>query len=575
MARKAKKIKVDISKLSVDEKKALLWKMGDLSYLVKDFQLPLYEAHWEWYRGKRDRELRKSWKDLGAKYLDLEVWLISRRYGKTFLMLLILHEFCIQRFNKTGKPSHGIICCAFQNSIASILRSIVESNFVGEGPPGYAFEYRSKMKGITDVFYQPATGSTIKLVGLDLHPDKTRGNGLDFCCMTETGFMGVDFKDTFQAVIQRQFAYRPHAFTLMETSYSKIPDHPVHTVFAQDASLRGALHERVITDTDLTEEEIQEAEIEQGGPESANCQRELYNKHVTDKDRAVLPSFKNSIVVKDYPMPRYYRGYVGVDPGFTDMLGLCWLAVDHNKKIVVVQESFTERGVLTDDMATRMRETERRLWGTHSSRPAPPPPPRSLLEALQRQPEVVLPAVSPLEKLSIDETPPESWTQVHEAPPGAATWWDSQGWTLRPNPVARFSDTDPSKLADIRARHGLLIQSPSKGQNNMHLMMDEVDSLIHHGRLVVLDNESNQSLIRQMRSGRWKDEKRSDLERTKRDGHLDALVSLALAVRAIDWKASNPEKPYYTDPKTAGTGVILHPDLRKQMRPMSRKKSFR
>jgi hypothetical protein len=531
-----------LSALSEQEQRYICWRAGDLSYMVLPYQRDVYGAIWAWQGDKHSLVKRRAWKAKGAKYHSLWLLEIGRRWGKTVLVLLILIEFCIRR-----PGSVGLLCTAYQNSIGSIILKIIKTVFEPEAPPGYCPEYRTSKDGETQILYIPAVDATIKLVGLDLHSGKTRGNFQDFVVITEAGFV-TGLRDTYTSVIQPQLKGRPWAWTIMESSTSDVPDHEFQTEFKEDAQLREAHTLRTIDDTDMTEEEI-ELELDSvGGRHTAVAQREYYCRVIADEQRAVCPSFNELLHVvpaNDVELPLYALAYTSLDPGVRDKCGIVFFYLDFINGLITVQSTYAESNKNTDVIAEVIRTTEAELW---QAVPVAPRPPRELRiqDLLKPTTPVRAPGAGLQHATEIIGAKVLPGAVVWDAPEGALTWWDDEKRSLRANPSRRISDVATQMQLDLRQLHGLSFETAVKGKGSKRAHINNLDVLLKQCRIRIIKNEANKSLIAQLRSGRW-NEKRTDFEESKTLGHLDALMALAYGVRVVAWE-KNPWRPTHVDP---------------------------
>lgn len=533
---------LDISLLNETQRRHLLWKAGNLSYMVLPYQRDVYDALWKWQGSKHKLELRRAWKAKGAKYHSLWLFEIGRRWGKTVLVILFIIEFCIRRPN-----SVGLLCTAYQNSIGSIILKIIRTVFEPEAPAGYCPEYRTSMDGETQLLYIPAVNATIKLVGLDLHAGKTRGNFQDFVAITEAGFVS-ELHDTYTSVIQPQMKGRPWAWSLMESSTSDIPDHDFQTVLKEDAQLREAHTFRTIDDTDLTDEEI-ELELDSvGGRDSAIAQREYYCRIVVDEQRAVIPEFDEGVHLlepEQHSRPLYAFGVTSLDPGVRDKCGLVFFYLDFLSASLVVQSSWAESNQNTVQIAEVIRETERELWQAEQSAPTPPKP-ISIQDLLKPTAEVLRLGSGQKHSTEIAGARVLPGNVVWQAPEGSMTWWDDEKRSLRANPARRVSDVATQLQLDLRQLHGLSFDTAFKGPGSRKAHINNLRVLFKQQRIRILKTPENAQLIAQLRSGRW-NEKQTDFEPSKTLGHLDALMALAYGVRVVPWE-KNPYRPTHVDP---------------------------
>jgi hypothetical protein len=548
---------LDPSQLSLQERRDLLFRAGHLRHLCRPYQLPIYDAFHEWKATRAHPDQTERARQLGAKFRNMFVALLSRRYGKTSLGLIFGAEEMIAR-----PGCSGLIACPTRQMIPAIILKCIDDVFA-DAPEGYKPEYKSTHKGMSDVIVVPATDSVCRLVGLDLHPDRLRGAALDFAHLSECSFMNFEIDATWRSVLAPQFRGRPHSWCLIESSYAESVDHPVHSVFAADAALRNALVERSILDQDLTEDEIRAEADMTGGMNHPTTRRELFNEHVPDRDRAVCTSFEPevNVVPADYPLPEYGFGIVALDPGNTDQAGLVFLVVDPSKREVLVPWSFGASNVNTFDLAETIREQEQLIFGTKAETVVEPV--RSLADIL-RAPRAVPHTEVGLERLSFDNNLDPSIEPVLDAPPGALTYWDSSVASLRPNPWARVSDVGKQQLQDLRDLYGLRFDVPGKAAGNLQMQIDLLNKHLHDGTLRILDNPANQGLLKQIRSGRW-NVRRTDFERTATLGHLDILVALSIGLRAVDF-SRDPRRPIHA--RDPGAGFFIDPGARRYLEPL-------
>lgn len=560
---------LDLSKLAIARQREIAWKAGNLSYMVLPHQRPTYDAFWEWQPTKHTIEKRREWRAAGWKFYRLWCWEIARRWGKTVLALLLVIEFCIRRPGSTG-----LLCTAFQNSIGSIVLKIIRTVFEPEAPPGYCPEYRTSKDGEHHLLYIPAVNSTITLVGLDLHSNKTRGNFQDFCVVTEAGFVAPGkLEEVYTAVIVSQFRGRPWAWALFESSTSPVPDHEFQTKFKEDAEGRGCHVLRTIDDSDLTEEEIEMELAELGGRETATAQREAYCRLIADEQRAVTPSFRDELHVvepEEVERPQYAYAITALDPGTRDKCGVVWFYVDFRNAVLVVEAAYAESNKNTEIVAEVIRETEERLW--QAQQPARAPLRAVRIQDLLKPPQeldVRAPHGGHQHTTEIIGAKVLPGGVVWTAPEGSLTWWHDEKRSLQANPARRITDVAAQMQLDLRELHGLSFENAKKGAGSKKAHINNLDVLLKQCRIRILKNEFTKPLIAQLRSGRW-NEKRTDFEESKTLGHLDALMALAYGVRAVPWD-KNPYRPSHVDPN--------EPDLfvseiyeKKVMRPGSGRK---
>lgn len=553
---------VDPSELSPDELKALCWREGNLSYLVLPHQRDVYDAFWAWQATKHDQARRLEWARAGLLYHHLWHWEIARRWGKTVLAMLLIIEFCIRR-----PGSVGLLCTAYQTSIASIILKIIRTVFKPEAPNGYCPEYRTSKEGESHLLYIPAVDSTITLVGLDLHSDKTRGNFQDFCVVTEAGFVGLGkLHETYVGAITQQFRGRPWAWSIFESSTSPIPDHEFQVEFKDDAEGRGTHVLRTIEQSDLTPEEIELEEAVLGGKDTAIAQRELYCRIAVDETRAVVPEFdpdRHVVDPEEIERPEYAIAMSSLDPGTRDKCGMVWFYVDFMRACIVVEAAYAESNQNTEVIADVIRDTELRLWGGRLEL-VPPPLESPRIQDLLKPTATHHGPTGSTSSRAIQGADVLAGGVVWRAPEGALTWWDDKAQTLRPNPWKRISDVQAQMQLDLATLHQLHFANATKGPGSLRTVTNLLRVLFRQDRIRIIRNESTKPLIAQLRSGRW-NEQHTDFEKSPRLGHLDALMALGYGARDVPWRL-NPFRPLVVDPHQKD---LIVPDdyVRKVLKP--------
>jgi hypothetical protein len=101
-------------------------------------------------------------------------------------------------------------------------------------------------------------------------------------------------------------------------------------------------------------------------------------------------------------------------------------------------------------------------------------------------------------------------------------------------PPLRWSDVDLRLIADLWELHGIAVAATAK---------DDLEAQVNAVRLLVKDEKieidpSCVTLIRHLRTAVWKDNRR-EFERTKNEGHFDAVAALVYMVRNVD-RTTNP-----------------------------------
>lgn len=524
---------VDPDSLDTPKLVAMAYESGNLAYKLLPHQKQDFFDFLAWDE-IRQTQAHLDWvAEIDALYDNLWVDECGRRFGKTAKWLLTDYMAAVKRQN-----ARGLIATPMQSSIGGIIVPLTKILFA-DAPKGYFPRYVTTFEGDQAGLVIDATGSFIKLVGLDKHPDKTRGQFLDFCHVTEAAFV-KGLYDLQTGVINPQFRGRPWAWCAMESSTAKVKDCDFNRQFREDAKLRGTYRKRTIRDNkQLTEKEIQREERLTGGARSANCRRELYCEEVRDAETLIVPEFNENVHVvdpADWVMPKYAHGHVGYDPGTTDPHGQVGLYFDWLRQCIVVLWSWAKSNSSTGEVVRVTQRFERQFFGTDHREPG-----------------------EPTRELSIRDALANGAGKVWETPANALTYWDPGEYTLKPNPRSRISDIDNQFVIDLNTDHGMNLRKAEKGPGSKEADTEHLRTLFEARpvKIVILRNGETDQLIEQLRSGQWDvDENghKTDWLRSKTLGHCDCIAALKYVVRDVRWNL-NPNKPPIVDPREDGHHV--------------------
>lgn len=530
--------------MSEDEQRLVCWQSGQLwPMLCWPHHAADYHAFRRWNVERQSPVHRRAMRAKGAFYDNVWCDEMGRRVGKTGKWLMIGAEESIRR-----PGCRGLIFTAKQKSIGGIIVPLAKKLFA-DAPLGYRPEYKGTHGADHEGLWFPATESFIKLVGVDTHPDATRGQFLDWAVGSEAAFIkGLD--ELLTGNIVHQFQMRPWAWLALESSTGKAADCDFNRIFREDAKLRGTYRMKTIRDNPmLTEEEVETEEARSGGADSPACQRELYCVPVRDPEDSVVPEFNEIVhVVPPGKVPDYAHAYVGMDPGMRDPLGLVWGFWDFERAKLVLQSSFAERNCSTARAAVVMKERERALWGTeHRDAEADD---AARLAWLTGRTDVQ-PEKAPLQAAAGATLTGDG--RLWHPPEGALVYWDDASEQFKPNPYVRISDVDPRMVGDLLGEHGISFGITAK--DDAEAQLNAVRNMFRLGKIEVWDTPENQAhLVPQLRSGQW-NEKRTDWDRTPTLGHLDCLAALIYLLRNVN-RGKNPTPPKVIDRKAANLALL-------------------
>jgi len=522
-----------------------LWRIGDLRHICEPHQLPDFDAFTDWNVERQDKDYLRRMAALGGLYDNCWVDECGRRWGKTAKALI--HGVGVM----AGRPgSRGLIATPLQKSIGGIIVPLTKILF-RNAPEGYFPKYVSTRGADHEGLYMPATDSYCKLVGLDVHPDATRGQFLDWAVITEAAFV-KGLYELVTGVLNPQFRYRPWAWLLQETSTAKKPGCDFNTHFRPDAKIRGTYRLHTIRDNDsLTEEDIQLEERRTGGKDSPQCRRELYCEEVRDPVGLVVPEFDAPTADKPITShvvaserPEYAAAISSADPGVRDLFAMLWGYWDVARAKLCVERDWAQRNTTTGRVAEVIREIELELYGGAS--------------ASAREQECYLIRAAKLATVA-DVISGEKvvWNAWQDAPagfskiyapqdfgihkPAGLTWWNGSAFCA--NPYYRVSDTAAQLIVDMGEEHKITLCATAK---------DDKEAALYSLRTAFKDGKIEihprcVALIEHLRAAVW-NEQRTDYERTEAHGHYDLVDALVYMWRMLGpVRGIDPTPPKFVD----------------------------
>lgn len=473
--------------VSLSNAHEILWRKGRLRWKLvgHDHQQRVYDKYRAWEKApqvdSKPGEMRRIF------VLD-----ISRRWGKTYLVLLWKIEDCLR-----APGSLHTYACAFAKDIAEIILPLADDICV-DAPADCMPEFKSSHQGRSMGLFFP-NGSQLRLVGIDMNPRGLRGRGSDGFAISEAGHV-KKLKRTVSDVVYPQFQRRKKARMILESNAPEDIDHDFDKWFVPDAQRRQAYVFQTIDDNKaLPESEKQEFIDAAGGRGAPTCEREYYGVRVRDPQRTVIPEFQQSLHIVSIELPKYAQAYGSADPGSRDKYGLVFAYWDWARQVLVVRRSWAKTNAGLRDVADVVRTANQELWG-------------------------------------------------------GVQWWD--GEKLRDNPYRQISDTDARAIGELNREHDIKFQAADKrlakteAQSGSARRLPEAKLMslrqaFRDNRIEIsvedAPNGDYGALAIQLQNGRWNDT-RTDFERTDELGHLDCVMALAYLWHAID-KNTNPNKP--------------------------------
>lgn len=327
------------SQLTKAQVKDLLWRKGNLSWMLDENQKVLYEL-------------------FHKNPADIQTWLLARRSGKTYCLLVLATEYCLKHPGAVIKYVGPT-----KDQIKRIIRKELEFAILrNSGCPDDIAPTFNKQESI---YYFP-NGSEIQLCAAEGgNIESIRGGSAHICIVDEAQDV-TELKYAVNSVLY------PTTFTtkgkvLISGTPSRDPDHEFN-YFIEKAEGEGVLTRRTIHDNPrLTKEEVVKFIAEMGGEKSEDCRRELFCERIRSKKTTVIPEFdeeKEKILVREWPRPPFYHPYSSMDLGFRDMTVVIFAYHDFHNDKVVIEDEIVRHGdqMHLSQLAKDIEEKELKLW---------------------------------------------------------------------------------------------------------------------------------------------------------------------------------------------------------------------
>lgn len=322
----------------LDQKTALqlLWRRGNLSWLLDKNQKSLYELF-------HNSEFK------------IQTWLLSRRSGKSYSLCVLAIEQCVKHPGSIVKflsPTKKQV----ERNIRPLMKQILETC-----PEDVAPEYRVN----SETYFFP-NGSEIQLAGSESgNIESLRG-----------GFSHISIIDEAQDVADLKHAIRSVLFPTTLTTRGKIlisgtpPSAYDHDFieYIQAAQHEGSLVKRTVYDNPrLTQEDIDIQAKNLGGYTSEEFRREFLCEIIKNSSLSVVPEFdeaKMKELVTPWKRPVFYNSYVSMDLGLRDMTVVLFAYYDFIHDKLIIDDEIVMQGdkMHLQKLARDIEEKEKSLW---------------------------------------------------------------------------------------------------------------------------------------------------------------------------------------------------------------------
>jgi hypothetical protein len=317
-----------------------LWRMGNLEWKLKGIQKEMRDAVYN-SKGKKT------------------VFLVSRRSGKTYTMMLLAIEQCLKQPNSIVK-----ILFPKKKDAQDVSRFQMKI-ILDDCPPDLLPVWNEQKK-----IYTFPNGSEIQMAGTDGgSAESVRGSYCHLAILDEAGFHDYnDFTYIINSIIMPTLLTTKGKMVLASTP-SKEPDHPFMTNYVIPSRMDGSLIEYdIYSNPMITEEDIEEITEEYpGGIDDPDFQREFLLRSDIMTDDFVVPEFtkdvQDDIVRRHEQLPAFYDYYVSGDPAGRDLTVILFGYYDFPAAKLVIVDELVRGGqndlVTTIDIADGIKRKER------------------------------------------------------------------------------------------------------------------------------------------------------------------------------------------------------------------------
>ncbi len=216
--------------------------------------------------------------------------------------------------------------------------------------------------------YTYENGSQVILVGLDINPDKLRGNRIRLIIIEEAGFVDSDkLKYVVESIVAgAQLREKDARTVLISTPPPEGQDH-YFCDLADEMALRGSYIKLTIDESGLPVEAIEAFAKKLGGRHSVAFRREGLCERIVESDRQLIPEWRDHYVQEPSrdEFYAYYHKYAGMDLGRVDKTALIFGYYDFKQATLYIEDETSLVGAdwTTITLQDEIKEVENDLWG--------------------------------------------------------------------------------------------------------------------------------------------------------------------------------------------------------------------
>lgn len=346
----------------------IAWRTGNLKYKLKPHQRPIYERIWETIQSTESNSY---------------VINCARRFGKSFILLLVCIEFCIRFPNSQVRyaiPIATNYTDMLMPSINFIIEDAPKVPKVEDGQPVLDQEGHQIIEPFVVHFKSEkrlvfANGSMIKIAGTDNgNAENLRGNASHLNVLDEAGFMD-DLDYVYKSILFPQ-TWTTGGKTLFSSTPPPNLDHYYVQLYNEHLE-KGLVSQYTIYDnTSLKPHTIDSIIREYNGEQSTEFQREALCKFVGDEQLLITPEWNelqpdgavDHPYIKEHPRhPQYfqfYHKYESLDSGVRDLTICLFGYYDYEEGKLVIENECHMNGpeLTTEKFSELIKKTEAEIW---------------------------------------------------------------------------------------------------------------------------------------------------------------------------------------------------------------------
>ena len=335
-------------KITKDEAIEKLWRKSELSWKLKGKQKNIYDH----FKNTQD---------------DISACLISRQFGKSFVLCLIAVEYCIKNPGSIIKYA-----CPQQKMVERIVKPRINEIIV-DCPRDLKPSWMTQ-----DKVWSFPNGSEIQVAGCDGgRYDSLRGGSSHMCIVDEAAFVD-ELETVVFSVLSPTTDTTGGRIFLATTPNDKNPNHDFHKFFIYPMESSGKLLKYTYLDSPLINDADKERIISRYPGRENNvkfkCEYLCIIPNVSES--TVIPEFaaNEENVVKEYELPDYCDFYVSADVGFHDLTVVLFAYFDYRVNKLIIMDEYVINGpeMTTDKLHREIKHKEELLFNTKHRKLAEP-----------------------------------------------------------------------------------------------------------------------------------------------------------------------------------------------------------